>query len=354
MVYAKEFFREWGEEMIEELWKKIKRKDFSFVYLLYGLESFLINETKYLLLQSLLNEEDEDFNLSTYDLEETPVELAIEDAETIPFFGDRKVIVLNNPFFLTAEKTKSKVEHNVKKLEEYLKQPSPFTTMIFIASYEKLDERKKITKQLKTAASILEAKKLNEQELKKWLKQRAAYNQVEINGDGLDMILSLAGTNLSLLTSEIDKMALYVQDSKLITKEIVEELVAKSLEQNIFSLVDKVISKKIHEALRIYYDLLKQNEEPLKILSIIANQFRLIYQVKALAQKGYGQQQMASVLKVHPFRVKLAAGQAQRFTEEELTKCIQLFAEGDYQLKTGSMPKNMVIEMILFQLGHGM
>ena len=217
MVYAKELFREWGEEMIEELWKKIKRKDFSFVYLLYGLESFLINETKYLLLQSLLNEEDEDFNLSTYDLEETPVELAIEDAETIPFFGDRKVIVLNNPFFLTAEKTKSKVEHNVKKLEEYLKQPSPFTTMIFIASYEKLDERKKITKQLKTAASILEAKKLNEQELKKWLKQRAAYNQVEINEDGLDMILSLAGTNLSLLTSEIDKMALYVQDSKLIT-----------------------------------------------------------------------------------------------------------------------------------------
>lgn len=244
--------------MIEELWKKIKNRDFSFVYLLYGLESFLINETKYLLLQSLLNEEDEDFNLSTYDLEETPIEVAIEDAETIPFFGERKVVVLNNPFFLTAEKSKSKVEHNVKKLEEYLKEPSPFTIMIFIGSYEKLDERKKITKQLKTTASILEAKKLNEQELKKWLKQRAAYNHVEINEDGLDTILSLAGTNLSLLTTEIDKMALYVQDSKLITKEIVEELVAKSLEQNIFSLVDKVISKKIDEALRIYYDLLKK------------------------------------------------------------------------------------------------
>ena len=143
-------------------------------------------------------------------------------------------------------------------------------------------------------------------------------------------------------------------DGKLITKDIVEELVAKSLEQNIFTLVDKVISKKIDEALRIYYDLLKQNEEPLKILSIIANQFRLIYQVKGLSQKGYGQQQIASVLKVHPFRVKLAAGQAQRFTEEELTKCIRLFAEGDFQLKTGTMPKNMVIEMILFQLGHGL
>ena len=338
--------------MIEELWKKIKRRDFSPVYLLYGLESFLINETKHLLLHSLLNEEDEDFNYTTYDLEETPIEVALEDAETIPFFGERKVIVMNNPFFLTAEKTKSKVEHNIKKLEAYLNEPSPYTTIIFIGNYEKLDERKKITKLLKSVASVLEAKKLNEQEIKKWVKQRAAYNYVEIDPNGIETLLSLAGTNLSLLTTEIDKMALYVQDTKLITHEIVESLVAKSLEQNIFTLVDKVISKKIDEALRIYYDLLKQNEEPLKILSIIANQFRLVYQVKGLAQKGYGQQQIASVLKVHPFRVKLAAGQAQRFTEEELTKCIRLFAEGDYQLKSGGMPKTMVIEMILFQLGE--
>lgn len=145
--------------------------------------------------------------------------------------------------------------------------------------------REKNYKAVKNGSSRSGSEKLNEQELQKWLKQRAAYNHVEIHEDGLDTILSLAGTNLSLLTSEIDKMALYVQDSKLITKEIVEELVAKSLEQNIFTLVDKVISKKIDEALRIYYDLLKQNEEPLKILSIIANQFRLIYQVKGLAQK---------------------------------------------------------------------
>ncbi|KAB7670099.1 DNA polymerase III subunit delta [Bacillus sp. B1-b2] len=338
--------------MIEEIWKKIKKKEFDIVYLMYGLESFLINETKHLLLQTLLTEDDEDFNLTTYDLEETPIEVALEDAETIPFFGERKVIVLHNPFFLTAEKTKSKVEHNIKKLEEYLNAPSPYTTILIIGDYEKLDERKKITKQLKNVATVLEAKKLNEQELKKWVKQRAAYNYVEIDEKALDTLLSLAGTNLSLLTTEIDKMALYVEDSKLITSDIVESLVAKSLEQNIFTLVDKVISKKIDEALRIYYDLLKQNEEPLKILSIITNQFRLIYQVKGLAQKGYGQQQIATVLKVHPFRVKLAAGQAQRFTEVELTRCIKLFADADYQLKTGAMPKNMVIEMILFRLGE--
>jgi len=338
--------------MMQEIWKKIKRQEFAPVYLMYGQESFLINETKQLLIQTALNPEEEDFNLSTYDLEEVSIELAIEDAETIPFFGDRKVVVLQNPFFLTSEKTKSKVEHDVKRLEAYLNEPSPYTIIVFTGSYEKLDERKKITKEMKKTAEILEAKKLNEQELKNWMKQRASYNKVELDNDALDSLLSIAGTNLFLLTSEVDKMALYVQDSKLITKEIVEELAAKSLEQNIFALVEKIINKRIDEALRIYYDLLKQNEEPLKMLAIITNQFRLIYQVKALSKTGYGQQQIASVLKVHPFRVKLAAGQANRFTDEELTRCISMFAEADYQMKTSGMNKTMIIEMILFKLGQ--
>ncbi|PKG24501.1 DNA polymerase III subunit delta [Niallia nealsonii] len=336
--------------MIEELWKNVKKKKFSSIYLFYGAETFLVNETKQLLIQSAIDIDEEDFNLSSYDLEETPIEAILEDAETIPFFGERKVIVLHNPTFLTAEKTKSKVEHDIKKLEVYLQEPPPYTILVFIGSFEKLDERKKITKELKKKAEVLEAKKLTEAELKKWMRQRAAYNQVEMDEEALDTMLQLAGTNLFLLTSEVDKMALYVQDSHLITKEIVEELVAKSLEQNIFSLVDKVISRKIDEALRIYYDLIKQNEEPLKMLAIITNQFRLIYQVKGLSRTGYGQQQIASVLKVHPFRVKLAAGQAQKFSEQELLTCINLFAEADYGMKTGSMNKNMIIEMILFQI----
>ncbi|MGP7819026.1 DNA polymerase III subunit delta [Niallia sp. 01092] len=338
--------------MIQNLWKNIKNKQFSSIYLLYGSEAFLINETKQLIVHAAVDINEEDFNLSSYDLEETPIEAALEDAETIPFFGERKVVLLHNPTFLTAEKTKSKVEHDVKKLEAYIKEPSPYTILVFIGNCEKLDDRKKITKELKKTASILEAKKLNEAELKNWMKQRAAYNHVEMDEEALDSMLQLAGTNLFLLTSEVDKMALYVQESKLITKEIVEELVAKSLEQNIFTLVDKIVSRKMEEALRIYYDLLKQNEEPLKILAIITNQFRLIYQVKGMAKTGYGQQQIASVLKVHPFRVKLAAGQAQKFTEEQLMTCINLFAEADYQMKTGGMHKNMIIEMILFQLHH--
>lgn len=336
--------------MMVDLWKQIKKKDISPVYCLYGKESFLIQETKQLLIEYVLGEDESDFNLSSYDLEETPIELALEDAETIPFLGERRLIFLHNPVFLTAEKTKGKVEHQMERLEQYLRAPSPYSIIVFVAPYEKLDERKKITKELKKLAHVAEAKKLSEQELFRWVVDRAKSNGVMIDQKAAELVLTLSGTNLSLLTSEIDKLALFCSDTHLITEEVVEQLVSRSLEQNIFTLVEKIVQRRIEEALRIYYDLLILNEEPIKILSIIAGQFRLIYQVKELARRGYGQQQIATTLKVHPFRVKLAAGQANMFKDEELAVIMKQLADADYQAKTGGMNKELLVEMFILKL----
>ncbi|MGJ7912200.1 DNA polymerase III subunit delta [Neobacillus sp. LXY-1] len=336
--------------MVLESWRKIKQGEMAPIYLLYGTESFLINETKQLLLGKILTEEERDFNFSVYDLEETPVEIAVEDAETFPFLGEKKVIFLQNPVFLTAEKTREKVDHNLSRLEAYIKEPAPYTVLVISAPYEKLDERKKITKELKRNAEIIEAKKMNEHELKNWIGSRAKIYGIEIDHEAIEQLLALAGTNMFMLSSEIEKLSLYAADTKVINVNLVEKLVARSLEQNIFTLVEKVVQRKLDEALRIYFDLLKQNEEPIKILALLSSQFRLIYQVKELSRRGYGQQQIAGYLKTHPFRVKLALGQASGFTDEELTKLIDGLAEADYQMKTGGMNKSLLIEMLLFKL----
>ena len=336
--------------MVTEVWKQIKQKKIAPIYLVHGTELFLMNETKQLLINTILEEDEKEFNFSAYDLEETSIEEALEDAETLPFLGDKKVVFLHNPVFLTSEKKKEKVEHNVARLEAYLREPAPFTVLVFFAPYEKLDERKKVTKELKKHAVTIEAKKLTEPELTNWIQSRAKVNGVEINQEAIELLLALVGPNLFMLTSEVDKLALYASGKEMIDTRLVEMLVSRSLEQNIFTLIDKIVQRKLDEALRIYYDLLKQNEEPIKILSLIAGQFRLLYQVKELSRRGYGQQQIAGFIKVHPFRVKLAAGQAGKFTDEELTAFMKMLAEADYQMKTGSMNKSLVVEMLLFKL----
>lgn len=126
------------------------------------------------------------------------------------------------------------------------------------------------------------------------------------------MVLLVNG-HLSSIFEEIQKLCTFIGDREEITLDDVKMLVARSLEQNIFELINKIVNRKRTESLQIFYDLLKQNEEPIKIMALISNQFRLILQTKCFAEQGYGQKQIASNLKVHPFRVKLAMDQARLF-----------------------------------------
>ncbi|WP_144463772.1 DNA polymerase III subunit delta [Siminovitchia fortis] len=330
--------------------KNIRNKTFSPIYLLYGKESFLINDVKQKLMANVLKNGSEEFNYSAYDLEEVPVELAIEDAETYPFLGEKKLVIVHNPVFLTAVKQKEKVEHDLKRLEKYVSDPAPYTVMVFIADYEKLDERKKITKLLKKHAEILEAKPLNEPQLKSWIRERAAFHHAEIEEPAVDTLVFMTGNDLMALNEELIKLSLNAGEKGLITEEMVKRLVSRSLEQNVFALTESVVKRESGEALRIYFDLMKQNEEPIKILSLIAGQFRLIYQVKELTGRGYSHKHAAGLLKVHPYRVKLAAGQARSFSNEELKAIIDLIAECDLKLKSGGLDRSVAVELLLMKI----
>jgi len=337
--------------MIVKEWTAIKQKKFAPVYLVYGDEPFLIKETKQILLKHSIEEEEIDFNFSSHDLEDgASIEQVMEDAETFPFMGERRLVFVHNPSFLTAEKKKEKSEQNLTSLETYLVSPAPYTILVFIAPYEKLDERKKITKLLKKHSTVLEANKLKEHDIITWVKQRVNQAGVKIEDRAVTKVIELAGTNLFMLAGEIDKLALYALDSSVITEEMVNKLTTRSIEQNVFDLIDRAVHNKIDEALRLYYDLLKQKEEPLKILALLAGQFRLIYQVKNLSSKGYGQQQIASQLKVHPFRVKLASKHAQVFSNGQLSTIMLRLADSDLEMKSSGFKKEMSIELFLTKL----
>ncbi|WP_046173884.1 DNA polymerase III subunit delta [Domibacillus indicus] len=328
--------------------KELKSGRFRSLYLLYGPEQYFIEEARQLLLKSVLDKDGSDLNINSFDMTEVPVETAIEEAETLPFLGDRKLVFVHNPLFFTAEKVK--IEHNVKKLEQYLQDPAPFTILVFQGRFEKLDERKKLTKLIKKQAGVLEAKRPAERELAGWIKSKAAEEGAVIEGEAIQQLLAIAGFHLSVLAMEIAKLALHAGEGNEITEEHVAALTSRTLESDIFRLVDRIVTGQLQEALRIYYDLIRLNEEPLKILAVIAGQFRLIYQVKELVKKGYGQQQIAGQLKVHPFRVKIAGSQAQAFSEHQLSVIMQMLAECDYEMKSSGMEKKMIIELFLFRL----
>ena len=167
--------------------------------------------------------------------------------------------------------------------------------------------------------------------------------------EAFELFIQLTDAKLSTAMSELPKLLLFSSDTKQITKSAVNDLVAKSLEQNIFALVEYVLKRQTANALSLYQDLLLQKEDPIKINAILMTQFRLLLQVKFLEKKGYQQGDSAGMLKVHPYRVKLAIQQARKFSEKVLVSSFEGLVDAEYRLKTGQGDKEMQFELFVLQ-----
>lgn len=332
------------------VWKDVQQGVIKPVYALYGSEQFLIDEFIQFVKNKVLDESMLDFNYSVYDLMETPIQQVVMDSETLPFMGEKRVLVAQNAFFLTGTKPSGGLDHQLEALQKYLEQPMETSILFLTVAGEKLDERKKIVKLLKDRGALFPFVPLKDRELWSWIIRRAQKLQVDMEDEAAKLLERIVGNDLRRLRHELEKMSAYAGSGGRITEEVVYTLASRTLEQDIFGLIDKVARLEIDQALRIYYDLLKNKEEPLTVLNLLARQFRMILQVKVLASKGYSQQQMAAQLGVHPYPIKLAAEKSQRFGEPALRQILAYLSDEDYRIKSGQIDKILSLELFFMRI----
>ncbi|MDQ0090283.1 DNA polymerase-3 subunit delta [Paenibacillus anaericanus] len=330
--------------------KEIKQGHVSPLYLCYGTEKYQIQEFIGVLKETIVDRDQQDFGIATFDLVETPIEVVIEEAETLPFLVERKLILVRDSSLFTAGKEGGKIQHKVEALLSYIENPAPHSVIVFVVQGEKLDERKKIVKTMKTAATVLSFMPLGGGELTQWVARQAEKQGCTIGRDAAEALITAAGVQMAALATEMDKLCLYAGKGGVIGVEAINLLVARSTEQNVFVMVECIAGLKLEQAMDIFYDLLKQREEPIKIAALIARQFRIMLQVKDLARQSYSQQQIASQLGLHPYAVKIAGEQARKFEPAKLREVLSELAQLDYQMKSGRIDKVLGLELFLLKL----
>ncbi|WP_040948321.1 DNA polymerase III subunit delta [Gorillibacterium massiliense] len=320
------------------------------VIVCYGPETFLIREYIDGLIKKKIDPEHMELAVSRYDLAETPLEVVLDDAETAPFLVPVKVVLAKNAAFLTGAKESGKVEHKTERLAEYLASPADDSVVIFTVDAEKLDERKKIVKTLKEKKALKAFPSLPPEEQSRWVSRRADARKVTMDPKAIEAFVLLTGGQLQTMATELDKLALYAGEGGKITRETVEALVVRSTEQNVFLLIEDIVQRRMEKAFALLYELLKMKEEPIKLVALMARQFRLILQVKELLAEGYSQQQIASQLGSHPYPVKLAAEQGRRYAADKLAEILSGLADLDYQMKSGKIDKVLGMEMLMLRI----
>lgn len=123
--------------------QKIRKEKLAPCYLVLGTEKFLQDQVRTEILKKIQISGEDDLNFLRFDMTQATIDDVIAEAETLPFFGDQRVVFVENPYFLTGEKNSNSIEQNTDLLVDYLKEPLETTVLVFFAPYEKLDERKK-------------------------------------------------------------------------------------------------------------------------------------------------------------------------------------------------------------------
>ena len=317
---------------------------------IYGEVPELVEKKSNKIVESYLNEKKDDFNYVKYNLYDTSFNQIIEEALTMPFISEKKAIVVKNAFIFTGEKVSKDIQPNNEQVNEFLEKYDGENFIIFEVYQNKLDERKKITKTLKKTSKLAKVEQMSEQEIKNWIKNKLHENFKDIKQDALDLFIELTGINFNIVSQELEKIILFLGERTTINKKDVEEIINRSLEQNVFLLTEYIQKGEKYKAIQLIKDLIVMKEEPIKLLALITSNYRLYYQCKILSRKGYSGQQIAKTINVHPYRVKLALNQVKHYQLTHLLNIIDQCAETDYKLKSSYMDKQLILELFILSL----
>lgn len=304
-------------------------------YVLYGLNKGLIKIELEKLLKKFKN-----CDLIKYDMSTTEIESIIEDARTVSLFGQKKVIILEDAFFLGTNKNID----NLKLLEDYIEHYNPDSYLIFICNLEKIDTRKKINKLL-SKHKVMELNTLNETDLSHFVQEYLKKDGYKI--EDTPFFLKRVGTNLSNIQNELDKLEMLTIDKKVITNDDVNKVTTKVVEEEIFTLTDAIILKDTKTALHLLDEFLNLNYDEIQIIMLLSSQFHFLFQVKRLLNKNKTAEEIAKILEVNPYRVKYTIKKLYTYTEDEILGYIKRLAKMDHDIKLGLIQKNLALRLFI-------
>ncbi len=307
------------------------------VYLLCGEEDYLKNFYKNKLKSAVLPPGDT-MNLSVYGGKGIDVREVISQADTMPFFADRRLILIEDSgFFKTAS----------PELADYIPRMPQETCMVFVEN--EVDKRGKLYKAVKNTGRVVEMKRQDERTLMNWVLSTLRKEKKNITSATMELFLSRTGNDMEFIEKELEKLLCYTIGRDVVTSKDVEDVCTVRTENKIFDMINAIAEKKQKKALDLYYDLLALKEPPMRILYLITRQFNLLMQVKALLAQGFDQNGAAEKLKMQSFIVRNYARQARSFTEEELERAVKDCIEAEEAVKTGRMNDVLSVELLIVQ-----
>lgn len=309
-------------------------KSFSSVYLLYGSEDYLRTLYKKRLKDALLEGIDE-MNYSHFEGKQDSVSELTSIAETLPFFADRRVILVEN----------SGLFKNANDLADYITALPESTVIIF--SEEEVDKRSRLYKAVKERGYVCEFKTLQPQEIKQFIAGQLGRSGKRMTEAAGDYMISRCGTDLFNLRNEVEKLIAYCDEREVITNRDVDEVCTVQVSSRVFDMIDAIGRKNTDTALRMYSDILTLREKPMTILYLIIKHFNRLMQIWELRRLHRSDSEISSSVGVPVWSLKNYMGQLRNFSYEKLVEAVNYGTELEEDVKSGRINDQIGLEIMI-------
>ena len=314
-------------------------------YFLYGSENFYRIEIIHALNQKLITADNKDFNLEKFEAKESSVGDWVGAAKTVAFMGGIKLIIVQNLHEIILDDSDQKI------LLDYVANPVADACLV-ITAY-KADLKRKIYKNLTSAKMAVCCEATQEAGLANWLKRRSKSLGYELNLDAAQKMVDSIGAKPGILAKELEKVMNYAGKEKKIIGSVVGELVGEIKMENAFALTEAIKMKRADQALILLHNQLEHGEEPVKILGLIAWQFRILWEVKYYQTQKFGAQKIANQMGSKLFLIEKALHHTKNFNSEKLKEGMKYLFEADRELKTSGKDPQGILESLLLRLCSG-
>lgn len=327
---------------MQNLKERLKTRDFPQVMLFCGEEKYLMDVYLKRTVEALLMDGDQAMNYDLFTDKKLDIQTVMDSAETMPFFADKRVVVLKNcDVFAKARAGFS------KELAEFLPKISETTHMIIVE--QEVDKRIKLYKELQKLGMIAQFPYLSESELVQFVARGLSKYQLKISQNDGHFMIHQVGGELTLLENEIEKLANYAFGQEIVSRKDIEAVCQKSVESRIFDLVDCMGTNKREMAMKLYHDLLVNKEPAARILFMLTRQFRLNYYAKVYDMDRYGQSEIAKLLKVQPFIIRKCLEQGRGFTVKRLEEALGDALATEINIRTGVYTPEFAVEQLIIR-----
>lgn len=319
------------------LQEDIRTGNFKRAYLLYGEEAYLRQQYKEKLVKAL-NPDGDTMNFTKYQGKGIEIKEMLDLCETMPFFADKRVILVENSGFF---------KNKCDELADYLKEPADYLHLIFVE--EEVDRRSRMYKAVKACGRISEFAKQDEKTLIRWAAGILSREGRKITEKNMELFLTKTGTDMGNIRMELEKLITYTMGREVVTAEDVEAVCTTRTVNKIFEMVRAVTEKNQEKALELYYDLLTLKEPPMRILFLLSKQYRQLFLAKQMTGEGASRNEIAARLGVPGFVAGNIISCARVYTSEELRQAETDFIEAEEAVKTGRLQDVLSVELLIIK-----